>query len=86
MRKKIAILPVIALLGCGLPQSSSKPSLDVSPYMSPREREVVNNITFEVQKVLDTLDEFKSSKALDFVTKLTIPGWHIEKGRRKFFS
>jgi len=83
MRKEIAILPIIAILGCGLPQSSSKPSLDVSPYMSAREREAVDEITFEVQKVLDTLDEFKSSKALDFVTKLTIPGWHIEKREEK---
>ena len=83
MRKEIVILPVIALLGCGLPQSSSKSSLDVTPYLSPRERDVVNKITFEVQKVLDILKDFKSSKALDFVTKLTVPGWQIEKRDEK---
>jgi len=82
MRKKIALLSVITLSGCGI-TSTSQPKLDINPYLTPKEREVVNDITFEVQKVLDTIDGFKNSKALDFVTKLTIPGWNIEKREEK---
>jgi hypothetical protein len=83
MRKELTILPLVFLTSCGLPQSSSNPSMDVTSYMSDREREVVNNITFEVQKVLDTIDDFRNSKALDFVTKLSIPGWKVEKKEEK---
>lgn len=43
----------------------------------------MDRITFEVQKVLDTLASFRSSNALDFITKLDIPGWKIEKKREK---
>ena len=83
MRKELAILPLIFLTGCSLPQSSSKPKLDVTPYLSTREREIINEITFEVQKVLDTIDDFRNSKTLDFVTKLSIPGWQVEKREEK---
>ena len=83
MRK---ILPTVSaailLTACALPQGN-KPSMDVNPYLTEREREVINEITFEVQKVLDTIDGFRSSRALDYVTKIDIPGWRVEKREEK---
>ena len=84
MRRYIPAIFGIALLSsCALPGQRS--SLDVNPYLSDKEREVINRITFEVQKVLDTIDGFRSSHALDYVVKLDIPGWKTEKREEKIF-
>lgn len=84
MRRYISTIFGIALLSsCGIP--GQKSSLDVNPYLSKKEREAINSITFEVQKVLDTIDGFRSSNALDYVEKLDIPGWKTEKREEKIF-
>lgn len=88
MRK--VFLPISALIlltACALPQGN-KPTIDVNPYLTDREREAINEITFEVQKVLDTVDGFRSSHALDYVTKIDVPGWRVEKKEEKiaFFT
>jgi hypothetical protein len=51
----------------------------VAPYLSEKDRDVLNSIIFEVQSVLDTLSTFKESNALGFVEKLDYPGWSIKK-------
>ena len=77
------VVGVVLLTSCALPGQRS--SLDVNPYLTDKEREVINRITFEVQKVLDTIDGFRSSHTLDYVVKIDIPGWSVEKRREKIF-
>ena len=73
------LIATVSLLNACAPIQSKSSTLNVEPYLTDREREVLNNITFEVQKVLDTIDSLRSSGALDYVTKLDIPGWKVEK-------
>ena len=74
--KRLAI-PVITVvvLSCTLP--GQEPKINVAPYLNQREREVLNDIIFEVQKVLDTVDELRKQNALGYVTKLDYPGWVV---------
>lgn len=88
MNRQIFVLLGIVLLSintvsCVSPGVQKEPTLNVTPYLSPKEEKLLDKITFEVQKVLDTLDSFRRSNALDFITKLDIPGWKIEKKREK---
>jgi len=61
-----------------------EPELNVSKYLSEKESERINQIIFEVQKVLDTVDIFRKSHALAYVQKLDIPGWRVYHKKRKF--
>jgi hypothetical protein len=84
MKKAFLAIPfagAILLTSCSVP--NQKPALNVNPYLSERERKVVNDIIFEVQQVLDTLDSLKSSDALPYLTKLNYPGWVVEKKEEK---
>ena len=77
----VLFLPIF-FLSCGIPTNNSK-TINVNPYLSNKEREVINKITFEVQQVLDTLDSLKQSGALPYLTKLDYPGWVVEKKEEK---
>lgn len=84
MRKELLSIPAIVsifLISCGIP--TQKKTINVNPYLTDRERKVINDITFEVQQVLDTLDSLKSSGALPYVTKLDYPGWVVERKEEK---
>ena len=70
-------------VSCAIPQP--KKTLDVTPYLSQEERAVVNNVIFETQRVLNTLGNLKESNALDYVVKLDLPGWNVEKREQKVF-
>jgi hypothetical protein len=81
MKKFIRILlglSSLAITSCAIP-SVSQPTLNVNPYLSSSANETVNAITFEVQKVLDTLSSLKESHTLGFVEKLNYPGWTVRK-------
>jgi hypothetical protein len=71
-------LSTVGLQSCGVPLTNSKPTLNVTPYLSDRDRNVLNDITFEVQKVLDTIDTLRSGGTLTFVNRLNYPGWKVE--------
>ncbi len=73
-----SVLLVFGLTSCALP-TKSEPTLDVNPYLTPRAREAVSSITFEVQKILDTLSVLKKNNALGFVEKLNYPGWRVKR-------
>ncbi len=77
------LIAAVALLNGCANLSGNRSTLNVEPYLTDREREILNNITFEVQKVLDTIDSLRSSGALAYVTKLDIPGWKVEKKEEK---
>jgi len=70
------LLAIPFLVSCYAPNQSNQPMLIVE--LTPKEKEVINNIIFETQKVLSTLDDLRNSKALAYVNKLKIPGWIVE--------
>jgi len=87
MKRKLYVGFSILLFSCSMPMKSSE-SLNVNPYLTNKERQVINKITFEVQQVLDTLDDLKSTGAIKYVTKLNYPGWKLERKEEKiaFFT
>ena len=75
------MLAIPFLVSCYAPNQSNQPMLIVE--LTPKEKEVINNIIFETQKVLSTLDDLRNSKALAYVNKLKIPGWIVEHKEEK---
>jgi len=68
--------------------SGEEPQLNTAKYLTKEESEKINEIIFEIQKVLDTADNFRKEKALAYVQKLDIPGWRVYHRKNKvlFFT
>ncbi|NPB05188.1 MAG: hypothetical protein GXO08_02275 [Aquificae bacterium] len=82
--KKLLPLLTVAIVSCTAVKSEG-PRINAAAYLTPTETEVINSITFEVQKVLDTVDEFRRSGALDYVVGLEVPGWSVRKEEETVF-
>ena len=72
----------MVLLACQMP-GKEEPKINVTPYLTAKEKKVVNDITFEVQKVLDTINDLRKQNALKYVTKLDYPGWVVSRKTEK---
>ena len=81
MKRLIFPLFAIAVISCSLP--GQEPKINVAPYLNQNEKAVLNDVIFEVQKVLDTIDELRKQKALKYVTKLDYPNWVITRKTEK---
>ena len=75
MKRLVTTIAAIAVVSCSLP--GQEPKINVTPYLNQKEKAVLNDIVFEVQKVLDTIDNLKKQHALKYVTKLDYPGWVV---------
>jgi len=78
---KVVFFSAPFLVGCYSISSEKQPVLLVE--LSPKEKQVINDIVYETQKVLSTIDDLKASKTLDYVSKLKIPGWTVEHKEEK---
>ncbi len=77
MRRFWISIPLLILTGCTGLNTGSEPQINVYAFLNNNEISKINSITFEVQKVLDTIDNFRNIKALDYVQKINVPGWKI---------
>ena len=68
--------------------NNDNPTINAYTYLTPQELDKINAITFEVQKVLDIIDDLRASKALPYVRKIDIPGWFVYHKKEKiaFFT
>jgi len=84
---KVAVATLLFTASCSV-LNNDKPEINASTYLTPSELDKINSITFEVQKVLDIIDDFRSSKALPYVRKLNVPGWFVYHKKEKvaFFT
>jgi hypothetical protein len=78
---KISLASLPFLVGCYSINQEPQPVIIVE--LTLKEKEVINNIVYETQKVLSTIDDLRNSKALSYVTKLKIPGWIVEHKEEK---
>ncbi len=76
MRKTLPLLS-LGLLTVACAQLEQKPKINASGYLTDKELERINQITFEVQKVLDIIDNFRETNALAYVVKIDVPGWSV---------